>query len=154
MGGNAALGNSIMAPEQYAACVDISGGIGLTPHTMTLKDELNSGLFKDFPLYLSTFGPADTLEGSRHDLAVFAKRNLEHGKKIPEYHIICGSKEFIRERVERDVRTLQEIGYHINYICAEGYDHNFDLWDEYLRITMEELLPLKRKPVYPVGSLG
>ena len=151
MGGNAALGNALMHPELYRACVDMSGGIGLTVNTETLKNELESEHFSHFPIYLSTFGPSDELEGSRHDMALAARRNLERGVELPDFHIICGSDEFIRERVEADVRTLREIGYQINYICPEGYRHDFDLWDKYLQVVFDELLPLRRAAIDPVS---
>ena len=149
MGGNAALGNALMHPELYRACVDMSGGIGLTVNTETLKTELESEHFSHFPIYLSTFGPAEQLDGSRHDLALIARRNLEEGVELPDFHIICGSEEFIRERVEADVKTLREIGYTINYICPEGYRHDFNLWDDYLQVVFDDLLPLKRTAMYP-----
>ena len=40
MGGNAALGTAIMHPSLFHTCVDISGGIGMTLSTQTLKEEL------------------------------------------------------------------------------------------------------------------
>ena len=44
---------------------------------------------------------------------------------------------------------LKELGYDVNYICAEGYDHDFVMWDEYIRVALDELLPLKRAAVLP-----
>ena len=68
MGGNAVLSAAIMHPENYSVCVDMSGGIGYTLCTDTLKQELNSDHFrKSFKIYNATFGEADELEGSRHD---------------------------------------------------------------------------------------
>lgn len=61
-----------------------------------------------------------------------------------DFHIICGSDEFIRERVEKDVARLKEIGYPVNYICPEGYSHDFILWDKYIKYALDELLPLDR----------
>ena len=141
-----------MHPELYRACVDMSGGIGLTVNTDTLKSELMSEHFSHFPIYLSTFGSPDALEGSRHDMALAARKNLERGVQLPDFHIICGSDEFIRARVEADVKTLREIGYQINYICPEGYRHDFDLWDRYLQVIFDELLPLRRAAIYPTSE--
>ena len=50
MGGNAALGNALLHPENYSFCVDLSGGIGFTPRTQMLKDELESEHFSHFPV--------------------------------------------------------------------------------------------------------
>ena len=58
--------------------------------------------------------------------------------------MVCGSREFIRERVEGDVKALRELGVEVEYELAEGYDHNFDMWEHYLQVMLDEWLPLKR----------
>lgn len=145
MGGNAALGTALMHPELFHTCVDISGGIGMTLSTQTLKEELNGSHFKThFPLYNASFGNADCLENSPYNIFHIARQNLQNNTPVCDFHIICGSDEFIRTRVEKDVEILKELGYPVNYICPEGYDHDFILWDEYIKIALKELLPLKR----------
>lgn len=32
----------------------------------------------------------------------------------------------------------------MEYILAEGYTHDFKMWDDYIRIMLDEILPLKR----------
>ncbi len=153
MGGNAALGNALMHPELYSACVDISGGIGLTVNTDKLKSELESAHFKTFPLYLSTFGPAYDLAGSRHNMYAVAQKNLDMGVRLPKFYFIAGSEEgFIGDRVKADADTLKGMGYDVAYICAEGYKHNFELWNDYIKIALDELLPLRREPIYPASD--
>lgn len=145
MGGNVALGTALMHPELYRTCVDISGGIGMTLSTETLKEELDGDHFRNhFPLYNSSFGPSSEIDGSPYDLETIARENLKEGKDVCDFHIICGSDEFIRERVEKDVKKLKELGYPVNYICPKGYSHDFILWDKYIKYTLDELLPLKR----------
>lgn len=145
MGGNVALGTAIMHPEKYAACVDISGGIGLTLCSDTIKEELKGDHFKSFfPIFNSTFGEAEQFDHSRFDMYEEAKRHKESGEPLCKFHICCGSKEFIRTRVEGDVRVLKELGYDVSYICAEGYDHDFTMWNDYIEIALNNLLDLKR----------
>ena len=144
MGGNAALGNALLHPENYSFCVDLSGGIGFTPRTQMLKDELESEHFSHFPVFTNSFGPADALEGSDHDLAAVIRRGQAEGVEFPKLYIACGSREFIRARVEGDVAALREMGVELEYELAEGYDHNFDMWDVYLRKAFSQILPLKR----------
>ncbi len=144
MGGNAALGNALRYPHRYCACVDISGGIGLTANTGTLERELKSEHFKSFPIYLNTFGPASQIEGSRFDLAALVRQGLAEGVDFPALHLVCGSREFIRERVEDDVRALRTLGLAVEYTLAEGYGHDFEMWDAYLRRTLDDFLPLRR----------
>jgi putative tributyrin esterase len=154
MGGNAALGNALMRPDLYSACIDISGGIGLTVNTETLKKELNSDHMKSFKLYGTTFGKADEIEGSRHDMRTVAQRNLDQGVELPKFYLIAGSEEgFIGDRVKADAETLKKMGYDVTYICAEGYKHYFELWNDYIKIALDELLPLKREPIYPTEKV-
>ncbi len=148
MGGNVAFGTALMHPELYAACVDLSGGIGLTLDTDGFKKELDSDHFQRMKLYGSTFGKAENLEGSKYDMYAIAKKNKEAGVPLPKFFLECGSVEFIRARVERDVALLRELDYDMVYICPEGYDHNYYNWDKYFKIAMEEWLPLTRKPIY------
>lgn len=149
MGGNIALGTALIRPDKYAACVDISGGIGMTLDTELLKQELDGDHFRNhFYLFNSSFGDSSKIDGSRFDLYQIAKKHKENGEELPKFHIACGSKEFIRKRVEGDVRLLGELGYDVDYILAEGYDHNWEMWDTYIRKAMDEILPLKRKAIY------
>jgi putative tributyrin esterase len=151
MGGNVAFGNALMHPELYNTCIDISGGIGLTVNTETLKNELNSDHFRNnFWLYNATFGEADDVEGSHHDMLSVAKKNLENGVEVPKFVFIAGSEEgFIGDRVKADADTMTKLGYDVTYICADGHKHDFVLWNKYIEIALDELLPLKREPLYP-----
>ena len=150
MGGNAALGNALMHPELYSVCIDISGGIGLTVNTETLKEELSSEHFKSFPLVGATFGSADDLIGSRHDMKMIAEQNLKKSIPLPRFYLIGGSEEGrIGERVKADADTLKAMGYDVTYICAEGHKHDFKMWDHYIELALDELLPLKREAIYP-----
>lgn len=146
MGANVALGMAVIRPDLFAACVDISGGIGMTLSTQIMVDELGGDHFpKFFPRYIASFGTPETFPGSKHDLYPIAKRHKEEGVELPKFYIACGSKEFIRFRVEEDVRILKELEYPVEYIVAEGYDHDFEMWRTYLDIAVNEWLPLKRR---------
>ena len=148
MGGNAALGMAVNHPELYRACVDISGGIGMTFCPETLKEELEGDHFKTyFPLYLSAFGPASEIEGSEYDLRATTLRRRAEGYEMPEFTLICGSEEFILKRVRADAAAMKELGIPVNYIEPEGYGHDFRLWDEYLSRALDDLLPLARGSV-------
>ncbi len=145
MGGNAALASAILHPEKFAVCVDMSGGIGATMDTEMFKDELRNRPRADFPLVNSTFGDPDKIDGSDLDLYYHAKKNLEEKKELCKIIVICGSEEFIKKRVARDVAKLEELGYDYEYIEPEGYKHDWVLWDHYLQVILDEILPLERK---------
>lgn len=146
MGGNVALGTAIMHPELYAACVDISGGIGMTLDNEVMIEELSGDHFRTFmPTYNASFGPAESYNGSAHDLYQIAKKHKEDGDSLCKFFICCGSEEFIRYRVEKDVAKLKELDYDCEYIVAEGYNHDFKMWDLYIEKSLSEYLPLKRE---------
>ena len=150
MGGNVALGTALTHPELYAECVDISGGIGMTLNTETLAEELNSEHFKNhFRIYNTTFGEPEAVEGSRFDIRAQAKAHQQNGDPACKFHIVCGSDEFIRARVEADVSALRELGYSVEYTCTQGYAHDFRIWDDYIAIALDTMLPLKREAVWP-----
>lgn len=150
MGGNVALAAAITRPDRYHTCMDISGGIGMTMDAEVLKEELDGDHFKNnFPLYGATFGSPEGVVGSEYDLASVANANREKNLPDCKFIIACGSKEFIRERVENDVRVLKNMDFDVQYICAEGYDHDFTMWNDYIEIGLDRLLPLKRKAIYP-----
>ena len=150
MGGNVALGAAVNRPDRYSMCVDISGGIGMTFRADTLQQELNGDHFhRVFPLYGSSFGPAENVPGSTHDLRAQVLRHRGLGDPECRFLLICGSKEFIRQRVEGDVQAMRELGMDMTYLCAEGYDHDFQLWDKYMQLALDRFLPLQRRPIYP-----
>ena len=149
MGGNVALGVSILRPELFSACLDISGGIGMTLDTDTLVEELAGDHFRTFmPSYQVAFGQPENFPGSFYDLYPAAKKAKESGQELTEFTLVCGSEEFIRTRVEKDVARLRELGYPIRYFCPQGYNHDWRTWEEYMARGLSQLLPLKREYLY------
>lgn len=147
MGGNAALGAALRRPDLYSACVDLSGGIGLTLDMDDLKKNLRSLRFK---LYSSSFEDPDTIDGTEHDMYYIAKRNMEKGITMPKFFLCAGSEEGqIGIRVRNDAALLKQLGYDVYYEEAIGYKHDFVMWDKYINIALSEWLPLKRRPIYP-----
>lgn len=150
MGGNVALGAAVNRPDRYAMCVDISGGIGMTMQTQTLVEELEGDHFRDFfPQYIHSFPPSQEVPGSPADLRSQVLRHRQAQDPECKYLLVCGSREFIRNRVEADVAAMQALDMDVSYICAEEYDHNFELWNRYLQLALDRLLPLKRRALYP-----
>ena len=150
MGGNVALGAAVRRPDLYAACVDVSGGIGMTLDTAKLQEEMTSRHFlENFKLYTTTFPKPEDIPDSRFNVYAAAKRHKEQGDALCDFTFACGSKEFIRWRVEKDVEILGQLGYNVKYICAEGYDHDFRMWNDYIEIALDKLLPLKRRAILP-----
>ncbi len=150
MGGNVALAMGMIRPDLYQTCVDMSGGIGMTLNTDAMVEELAGDHFRTrFPRFNATFGKPEDFPGSRFDLYPIAKKHVEDGDPLTDLYIVCGDKEFIRARVENDVKKLQEIGHPVTYVKAEGYDHDFRTWDHFLEVAVNEWLPLKNRVIYP-----
>lgn len=150
MGGNVALGCAVNRPDRYAMCMDISGGIGMTMCRETFMAELDGDHFSTvFPLYNATFGTSQEIPGSPADLAYQVQRHREQGDPECKFLLVCGSREFIRERVEGDAAAMQKLHMDVTYLCAEEYDHDFQLWNRYMQLGLDTLLPLKRRAIYP-----
>lgn len=150
MGGNAALGAAIRRPDLYAVCMDISGGIGMTLCPETLQAELEGDHFSTvMPLFNHTFGPGAEVIGSAADLRAELLRHRAAGDPECRFFLVCGSEEFIRRRVEGDVRAMRELDMDVTYLCAQGYHHDFKLWNHYLQLALDRLLPLKRCAITP-----
>ncbi len=155
MGANVALGMAILRPDLYSACLDISGGIGMTLDARTLVEEMKSDHFKTFmPSYQVAFGDPEAFPGSAYDLYAAAVRNKKEGKPLPRFLLACGSREFIRRRMEGDAEKLRELEYPVEYILAQDYDHDWNMWEKYLCEGLRTLLPLKRDFLYPQQSFN
>jgi len=146
MGGNAALALALRRPDLYAACVDLSGGIGCSVDTeffiRGVKDI-------DFPRVRGAFGDPDKLRGSQYDIGLYARRNKELCIEVPKIFIGVGREDFIRDKVRVDRDALINLGYDITYEEPEGYKHDWKFWDEYIKKSLYEWLPLKRRAIYP-----
>lgn len=154
MEGSVALGAAVNRPDRYAACVDVSGGIGMTFRVDTLRSELDGEHFKKvMPLFNHSFGPGAEIDGTSADLRAQLLRHRTVGDPECEFILVCGSEEFIRQRMEGDVAVMQTLEMNVTYISALGYAHDFKLWDHYLQLALDRLLPLKRCAIYP-KSLG
>ncbi len=142
MGGNIALGTALLHPENYAECVDISGGIGYTLDHEKLMDEIKNnkirmGHFRDI------WGDPDTVT----NLYEVTKKNLEDGVALPKFHILCGADEYVRPRIEGDVRKAEELGLDYEFVPEEGFAHNFEYWG-FIMERFYDVLTLKNAPIY------
>lgn len=146
MGGNVALSTAIRHPERYSICVDMSGGIGYTLDTQQLVHEMKSEHFvTQFPLCVNTFGPADSIPLSRHDLYHVTKKQLESGVQLPKFYLTAGSEEGeIGRRLGEDARLLKDLGCDVTYLVHKGYKHDYDYWDMMIRQLLSNTLPLDR----------
>ena len=143
MGGNGALEVSMRRPDLYAACVDLSGGIGCSIDTDNLVEQIKT--IQSLPKLQGAFGNPDQIPGSEYDLAVYAKHNMQEQIPVPELFLAVGKDDFIRDVVRRDRDALLKMGYSLTYEEPEGYSHDWIFWDAYLKKTFYEWLPIRNR---------
>lgn len=73
---------------------------------------------------------------------MYARRNKEEGIEVPQLFLAVGKEDFIRDVVRKDRDALLRLGYQITYEEPEGYAHDWDFWDVYLKKTFDEWLPI------------
>jgi putative tributyrin esterase len=146
MGGNAALALALRRPDLYYACVDLSGGIGCSVDTDFFIKCIKEDVFQRVH---GAFGEAAKLRDSEYDIGYYARRNKEQNIPVPEFFIGVGKNDFIRDKIKVDRDALVKLGYNVTYEEAEGFGHDWDFWDLYLKKTFYKWLPLKRKAIYP-----
>ena len=144
MGGNGALALAMRRPDLYSAVVDLSGGIGCSTDTEYFFEQM-----KNIPMKRlhSAFGDLSKFRGSEYDIGYYAKKNIEEKVDMPRLFLAVGENDFIRDVVRKDRGMLRNLGYDLYYEEAPGYGHDWDFWDKYFQIALDEWLPLKRKPV-------
>ena len=82
-------------------------------------------------------------------LCQFRRNPVFPAKPVVSVCFLYGSEEFIRPRVEGDVAAMQALKMDVTYISALGYAHDFRLWNHYLELALDRLLPLKRCAIDP-----
>ena len=87
MGGYGALKLALNCPEQYGACISLSGSFDVT----------RRGRAYNLGEWQSIFGydikDALELTGSEHDLFALAKQNKKEGKPFPKLYLWCGTED-------------------------------------------------------------
>lgn len=141
MGGNAALMLAMKRPDLYAACVDLSGGIGCSIDSEYFVAQFNEIRMKKM---MSAFGDPDKLAGSDFDIGYYARENRKNKIDVPQLFIGVGENDFIRDVVRKDRDALLKLGYPLHYEEAPGLGHEWDFWDLYVGKALNEWLPLRR----------
>ena len=133
MGGYGALKLALTCPEQYGACISLSGSFDVT----------RRGRAYNLEEWKSVFGyeieSALDLAGSEHDLFALAKANKEGGKLFPKLYLWCGLED-----------TLVDINYafdaHLNALdvphvfkTSEG-NHTWKWWDLHIQNGVNYIL--------------
>lgn len=133
MGGYGALKAALTYPEQYAACISLSGSVYVG--------------HRERPEFLaewkSIFGydmeKCVDLLGSQHDLFALAEQNREAGLPFPKLFLWCGLEDSLLEANRAFDRHLTELGVEHHYEESEG-NHSWKWWDLHIKRAMEYVL--------------
>lgn len=155
MGSHGAMKLAMNYPEKFAAALLMSGASyrpGVPSMVKTVNGEYDFAAASKIPvsstLQNKLVNP-DFIEGTVNDVYAAARRNVEQGKALPKLFFRVGDSDHALYRTLQAEQDLREWGYETKLEVVAGMGHEWDLWDESLRIALSEWLPLRGKPIYP-----
>ena len=126
MGGYGALKLALTCPEQYGACISLSGSL----------DVARRGRVYNLSEWQSIFGyeikDASDLAGSEHDLFALAKANKENGKPFPKLYLWCGLEDTLVEVNRAFDAHLTSLDVPHAFQTSEG-NHTWKWWDLHIQ---------------------
>ena len=133
MGGYGAMKMAFSYPEQYGACISLSGSLDITRkgRPCNLKEWRSIfGFDMDNPL---------ELEGSKHDLYALASKAKEEGKQFPKLYMWCGTEDELIAVNRSFDQHLTELSVCHKFETSEG-DHSWKWWDLHIQEALKWLL--------------
>lgn len=130
MGGYGALKAALTFPEQYGACISLSGSVDITRKGRPCNLNEWRSIF-DF----SMESPLE-LEGSEHDLFALAKADSADGKEFPKLYLWCGLEDSLIHANHSFDQLLTELAVPHVFETSEG-DHSWKWWDLHIRGALE-----------------
>ena len=133
MGGYGALKLALTCPEQYGACISLSGSLDVT----------RKGRAYNLEEWKSIFGyqieSALDLAGSEHDLFALATKNKEEGKLFPSLYLWCGLEDTLIDINRVFDKHLTELS--VNHIFKESEgNHSWKWWDLHIQDAIKYVL--------------
>ena len=155
MGSHGAMKMGITNPDKFAAVLCMSGS-ATRPGVRTVVPTKDGVPDFDCPLPPIPLGKIarlieepDFIKGTVNDVFGIAKANAEAGKELPEMFFRVGDCDHALFRATRAEKDLREWGYTTRIEVVKGMGHEWDLWDDTLRLALSEWLPLKHRILYP-----
>lgn len=139
MGGYGAMKFALSLPEQYGACIALSGSLDITRKNRSCNIDLWRSIF-GFEMEAP-----DELEGSEHDLFALASRLAEKNELIPNIYMWCGTEDALLNVNNKFHDLLNSLGITHTYETSEG-DHSWRWWDLHIQSGLEKILEQK---IYP-----
>lgn len=133
MGGYGALKMALSRPEQYGACISLSGALDIT----------RKGRPCDLSEWRSIFGydleSPDALAGSGHDLFTLAEHLKRKELPFPHISMWCGLSDSLIGVNQDFDRHLTALGVSHTYEESEG-DHSWQWWDLHVQRLLDRIL--------------
>ena len=133
MGGYGALKLALVCPEQYGACVSLSGALDITRKGRTCNVEEWRSIF-GYELQ----SPLE-LEGSEHDLFALSAKNKNEGKPFPKLYMWCGLDDVLIAANRLFDQHLSELGVAHEFDTSEG-NHSWKWWDLHIQNAIRYIL--------------
>ena len=130
MGGYGALKAALTYPEQYGACISLSGSVDITRKGRAVNLPEWKGNF-DFQMQ----APIE-LEGSEHDLFALAQKLHEEKKEFPNIYMWCGLEDalIVPNRALDAHLSALEVKHRFDF--SEG-DHTWQWWDLHIQNALK-----------------
>lgn len=133
MGGYGALKLSLTCPEQYGACISLSGSFDITRRGRDYNLEEWKSIFG--------YDIKDALElaGSEHDLFALAERNKKEDKPFPKLYMWCGLEDSLVDINYAMDEHLTSLGVPHVFKTSQG-DHSWKWWDLHIQDGVQFVL--------------
>ena len=130
MGGYGALKLALTCPEQYGACISLSGSLDITRRGRACNLNEWKAIFGfDLP-------DPTALDGSAHDLFALAEQNKAEGKPFPKLYLWCGTEDSLLTANRNFDALLTRLGVEHRFDTSEG-DHSWKWWDMHICPALE-----------------
>lgn len=155
MGSHGAMKVAMNYPERFAAVLLMSGA-STRPGVPTMVPTKNGVFDFDAPKPKIPLGDVavkiedpDFIRGTVNDVYAIARQNAQEGKRLPQVFFRVGDCDHALYRAQLAEKDLREWGYETRFQVVPGLGHEWDLWDDTLRLALKEWLPLRREILYP-----
>ncbi len=155
MGSHGAMKVAVNYPERFAAVLLMSGASyrpGVPSMVKTANGKFDFGNIIKSPDsggIDEKINDPEYIKGTVNDVYTVAKTNSEQRKKLPKVFFRVGDCDHALYRAMLAEKDLREWGYETKFEVVPGMGHVWDLWDETLRIAIQDWLPIRHKIIYP-----
>lgn len=155
MGAHGAMKIAMNNPERYGAVLLLSGA-SYRPGVPSMVKTINGRFYFD-QVVKAPFKPGineklhdpEFIKGTVNDVYAVAKKNAQEGKKLPKIFFRVGDCDHALYRAQQAEKDLKNWGYETRFEVVRGMGHEWNLWDESLRIALDEWLPIRHEIIYP-----